>query len=138
MSYLNTKQALINLLLDTNIPNDNMEFENKSFNPFSKDFYISVSLLPASTEMMGKTTESGDEQRGIFQISVYIKRDVDSYDNDQLGYIDDILSVFKYNTKTEFESQVVSILSSEVSAGLYNDSWFKRDVSINYLTFSKR
>lgn len=141
MSYLNTKQALITKLLSANITGitvDDIAFENKNFDPKNKSKWISCYFIPASTESTGKTLASGDEQRGIFQVSVYVQLNSDDYDNTQLEIIDAILSEFQYSTNTVYNNQHVDILESTVNAGFENESWFKRDISINYLTFSIR
>ena len=62
----------------------------------------------------------------------------DNYDNIQLQTVDSVLSAFQYNSQTVYNSQAVDILDSTVNNGTENESWFKRDISINYLTYSKR
>jgi hypothetical protein len=141
MSILDTKQALIQQLLTvtSSLFNSNdVAYENANFNPEDKDAWVQPFFIPASTDMMGKTSSSGDEQRGIFQLSVFVKLSSGKYDNDQLQIVDDILSAFKYNTSMVYNNQQVAVLSSTVNAGTSNDAWFKRDISINYLTFSTR
>ena len=139
MSFLSTKQALIQQLLTVSgISSSDIAFENKNFDPSGKALWYSAYFIPATTDMMGKTQTSSDEQRGIFQVSVFIKLNSTTFDNDQLSAIDDILSVFKYNTETVYNTQTVSILSSTVNNGVETESWFQRDISINYLTFSTR
>ena len=138
MSYLDTKQALIQQLLTASISSIDIAFENKNFDPKSKSLWYAAYFIPATTDMMGKTQTSSDEQRGIFQVSVFVKLNSTTFDNDQLSAIDSILSVFKYNTETVYNTQTVSILSSTVNNGVETESWFQRDISINYLTFSTR
>ena len=138
MSYLDTKQALIQQLLTAGINPSDIAFENKNFDPKNKSLWYSAYFIPASTDMMGKTQMSSDEHRGIFQVSVFVKLNSTTFDNTQLTAIDSVLSVFKYNTKTVYNTQTVSILSSTVNNGVETESWFQRDISINYLTFSTR
>ena len=138
MSYLDTKQALVQQLLTASISSNDIAFENKNFDPKNKPLWYAAYFIPASTEMMGKTQLSPDEQRGIFQVSIFIKLNSTTFDNDQLSAIDNILSVFKYNTETVYNTQTVSILESTVNNGAETESWFQRDISINYLTFSTR
>ena len=138
MSYLDTKQALIQQLLTASINSIDIAFENKNFDPNGKSLWYAAYFIPATTDMMGKTQTSSDEQRGIFQVSVFVKLNSTTFDNDQLSAIDSILSVFKYNTETVYNTQTVSILSSTVNNGVETESWFQRDISINYLTFSTR
>tara|TARA_R110002020_G_scaffold270751_1_gene486006 strand:- start:6128 stop:6553 length:426 start_codon:yes stop_codon:yes gene_type:complete len=141
MSYYNTKQALITQLLGASIPNitsNDIAFENKDFDPKNKSLWLAVYFIPATTDMMGKTSTSSDEQRGVFQVSVFVSLNNDDYDNTQLQTIDSILSAFQYNSKTVYNTQTVDILESTVNNGTENESWFKRDISINYLTYSTR
>jgi hypothetical protein len=141
MSYYDTKQALITRLLGasiTGISIADITYENSMFDPANKSKYISASFIPATSEMMGKSPSSGNDDRGIFQVGVFVKLNGGSYDNDQLQIVDSILSAFIYNTVTVYNGQSVQILESTVNNGVDDDSWFKRDVSINYLTFSER
>ena len=138
MSYLDTKQALIQQLLTVGIADTEIAFENKKFNPANKSFWLAAYFIPATTDILGKTIASGDEQRGIFQVSVFVDLDDPDFDNLQLTTIDTILSSFQFGTSTVYNNQRVDILSSTVNNGTENESWFQRDVSINYLTFSAR
>jgi hypothetical protein len=141
MSYFKTKQALITQLLGASIPNitsSDIAFENKDFDPANKSLWLACYFIPATTDSMGKTSASSDEQRGVFQVSVFTSLNNNDYDNAQLQTIDSILSAFQYNSSTVYNNQKVDILESTVNNGTENESWFKRDISINYLTFSTR
>ena len=143
MSYLDTKQALIQQLYTAKINTEDVlvsdiAFENKKLDPKNKKLWFAAYFIPATSETLGKTVGSGNQQRGIFQVSVFIPLNQTSYDNAQLSAIDNILSVFKYNTETVYNTQTVSILDSTVNNGVETESWFQRDISINYLTFSTR
>ena len=141
MSYLDTKQALMQQLIATSITGittADISYENNDFDPASKSKFVAAYFIPATSESMGKTLASSDEQRGVFQVSVYVKLNGGAYDNDQLQMVDDILSGFLYTSETVYNGQTVQILESTVNSGSENESWFKRDISINYLTFSER
>ena len=141
MSYLDTKQALITQLLATQITGStgqDIAFENKNFNPANKSLWLACYFIPATSDMMGKTTTDKDEQRGIFQVSVFVSLNNKQYDDAQLAAVDEVLSGFRYNTSVVYNGQQVDILESSVTSGGENESWFKRDISINYLTFSNR
>lgn len=141
MSYFKTKQALITQLLGASIPNitsSDIAFENKDFDPANKSLWLACYFIPATTGMMGKSSTSSDEQRGVFQVSVFTSLNGNDYDNAQLQTIDSVLSAFQYNSSTVYNTQKVDILESTVNNGIENESWFKRDISINYLTFSTR
>jgi len=141
MSYFKTKQALITQLLGASIPNitsSDIAFENKDFDPANKSLWLACYFIPATADSMGKTSASSDEQRGVFQVSVFTSLNNNDYDNAQLQTIDSVLSAFQYNSSTVYNNQKVDILESTVNNGTENESWFKRDISINYLTFSTR
>lgn len=141
MSYLDTKQALITNLIN-NLPigltSADVAFENKTFDPSGKDIWIAAYFIPATTKALGKTISDCDEQRGIFQVSIFIVKNNANYDYYQLQTLDEIVVAFRYNTKLVYNAQTVYISESTVNSGTESESWFKRDVSINYLTFSKR
>ena len=137
MSYLDTKQALLAKLIATpiaGITSADIAFENNDFDPTSKSKYIAAYFIPATSDTTGKELAATQEQRGIFQVSVFIKLNSGNYDNDQLQIIDDILSGFVYNSTAVYNAQTVLILESTINSGSENESWFKRDVSIDYLT----
>ena len=139
MSYLDTKQALITQLLATpitGITSTDIAFENNDFDPTSKSKYIAAYFIPATSDSTGKELNAGQEQRGIFQVTVFIKLNGGNYDNDQLQIIDDILAGFQYSSQSVYNAQTVQILESTVNSGSENESWFKRDVSIDYLTIT--
>ena len=141
MSYLDTKQALITQLLAasvTGITSADIAFENNNFDPANKSLWLAAYFIPATSEAMGKTTSDRDERRGIFQVSVFVALNSVNYDNNQLIAIDEILAGFQYNSSTVYNAQQVDILESTVNNGGNNESWFRRDISINYLTFSNR
>lgn len=139
MSYLDTKQALAQKLIDAAVlPNSSIAFENKKFSPGKKTKWLACYFIPATEETTGKTVSSSDEQRGIFQVSVFVKKNSTNFDNDQLQLIDDIKAAFTYNDKAVYNGQQVDILESTVNNGFETDAWFQRDISINYLTFSTR
>lgn len=139
MSHYDTKQALITRLIDSAIvPDADIAFENDTFNPEGKSLWLAAFFIPATSDALGKTSADFDEQRGIFQISVYVKKNSGNYDNLQLQTIDQIKSAFKYNDQLVYNTQTVSILNSTTNNGFEVESWFKRDLSINYFTFSQR
>ena len=137
MSYYDTKQALIQRLTEiaiTGITASDIAYENSDFDPSGKSVFISATFIPATSEAKGKETLSLQEYRGIFQVSVFVKLNSGDYDNTQLQIVDSVLSGFGYNTSTVYNTQTVQILESTVNSGSENESWFKRDISIDYLT----
>jgi len=141
MSYLNSKQACITHLIN-NLPSGlttaDIAFENRKFDPSGKDLWLAAYFIPASTEMMGKSATDKDEQRGIFQISVFVSLNSEEFDNAQLTAIDELISAFKYNTQMVYNTQTVQTLESTVNTGSESEAWYQRDISVSYLTFSSR
>ena len=141
MSYFQTKRAMTTHLLNnlpTGLTGDDVAFENYKFDPANKDLWLAAYFIPATTVSMGKTSGSGDEQRGIFQVSVFVALNSNKFDEAQLLAIDELISAFKYNTQMVYTTQTVQVLSSTVNTGSESESWYQRDISINYLTFSNR
>jgi len=141
MSYLKTKKALIQRLLNTpvtGVTEENIIFENKFKDPTGFSLWLSVNFIPATSEATGKDNNSSNEQRGIFQVSVFVNLNSADYDYTQLQVVDEILSGFTYSSKEDYEGVTVEILDSDVNSGLENESWFKRDISIRYITFTER
>ncbi|MCP4493124.1 MAG: hypothetical protein GY820_38370 [Gammaproteobacteria bacterium] len=139
MSFFDTRQALLTKLITSAIVvEDNIAYENKSFNPSGKSLWLSCNFIPATNDMMGKSSASRNEQRGIFQISVFVKKNSENFDNDQLSMVDSLLTEFFYGSQASSSSQIVDILDTTVTEGRESESWFQRDLSVNYLTFSTR
>lgn len=141
MSYLDSKQALVTHLIN-NLPSGlttaDVAFENRRFDPANKPLWLAAYFIPASTEMMGKSITDSDEQRGIFQVSVFVALNSDEFDTAQLTAIDELITAFKYNTQMVYNTQTVSALESTVNTGSESEAYYQRDISINYLTFSTR
>lgn len=139
MSYYDTRQALMTrLIASAVVPESNIAFENNTFDPANKSVWVAAFFIPATTDALGKTSQDFDDQRGIFQISVYVKKNSGDFDTLQLQTIDALKAAFKYNDQLVYNTQTVSILDSTTNNGFEVESWFKRDISINYLTFSQR
>ena len=137
MSYFDTRQALIQRLINTSITGitaADISYENSDFDPKGKSKFIAGYFIPATSETTGKELAAIQERRGIFQISVYVKLDSGQSDTAQLQIIDDILSGFAYGSVEVYNGQTINILESTVNSGSENEAWFKRDVSTTYLT----
>ena len=87
---------------------------------------------------MGQSASSGDEQRGVFQVSVFVALNNNKFDETQLKAIDELISAFKYNTQMVYNTQTVQALECTVNTGSESEAWYQRDISVNYLTFSNR
>ena len=137
MSLLDTRNALVTQLL-TLVNTNDLAVENSVFKDTNKDVWYSMAFIPASSETTGKTLASSDEDRGIFQVSVMVQINSGNKDLLQLQAMDDIKSGFLYSTSLVYNGQQVDILDADSNQGSENDAWFKRDLSINYLTYSER
>lgn len=139
MSYFDLQQALLTKLVNSGIFSINdIAFENDAFDPSGKTIWCAINILPQTEESMGKSSSSSNDRRGVFQVSVYVEHDSDNFANDQLQKIDDVLSEFSYNSTQIFNGQTVQMLESNVTSGRTVDSWYVRDISINYLLFTAR
>ena len=132
MNLLDVRDALAQAVIDnTPVP---IAYENSGFDPVGLDAWVDIQFIPATSEAMGKQQDSNDDERGIFQISVFVKSNADDYDNQQWAIILGFKSIF-------FNSAVigdVDILEVTTNGGYPVESWYKRDISINYMAFTKR
>jgi hypothetical protein len=141
MSYLDTRQALVTQFLAatvTGLTINDIATDNEFFDPANKSLWAMLTVIPASSEAMGKTTADKNEDRGIFQVSVFIA--VNTKDRSILSAtaVDEIRVGFQYNSNTVYNGQQVDILDITVNQGRVTEAWFQTDISINYLTFSNR
>jgi len=111
-------------------------YENQTFDPEGLDKFMSQFFIPATSESLGKTIESSDDERGIYQVSVFIKAGASApnYDNDQYEIIDNLKAVF-YAGATFGE---VDIIEVTLNNGSSDGAWFKRDLSISYSSYQGR
>ena len=143
MSRLDTKQALITHLLanlPTGVTGADVAYENQQppFIPEGKGLWVSTSFHEASSESTGQSTLNGNEQRGFLQIDINVPITSNGYDNQLLSSVDELSSAFKYGTTIVYNAQKVDILDSASPASFVSDAWYKRIISINYLTFSNK
>lgn len=137
MSYLQTRTDLVTSLIacrDAYNSNVQLAFENKNFDPTGLSMYWNVLLIPATSDPLGKTDADFDDRRGIFQVSVFVQSNSGNYDIEQMKAIDHIVKWFKFNSS----HGIATITEQTVNNGRTQESWFVRDISINYLTFVNR
>lgn len=137
MSELNTKQALVQQLL-TVADSSDIAFENKDFNPDGKPFWFACYYRGATEESTGKTLTSSDQAFGFFQVAVYTERNLSNYDNLLLEKVDLIKSAFRNTASVTYSGQRVYILDTSSNDARPENGWFKKDLTINYMTFSAR
>tara|TARA_R110000782_G_scaffold107110_1_gene195494 strand:- start:75 stop:488 length:414 start_codon:yes stop_codon:yes gene_type:complete len=136
MSYIDTRNALFTgALSGLSVP---VAMPNISFNHDNLDAWVALYFIPATSQSLGKTKASGDERRGLMQASVYIKADSVNYDNLQLQIIDQLTSILWNGSVLVSNGQEVHILESTANEGSVNGSYFKRDLTINYLAITQR
>jgi hypothetical protein len=141
MSYLNTRQALVTQFLATTVTGltvADIATDNEFFEPANKSLWAMLTVIPASSNAMGKGYADTNEDRGIFQVSVFIP--VNTKDRSILSAtaVDEILAGFQFNSLAMYNGQQVSIQDITVNQGRITEAWFQTDISINYLTFSNR
>tara|TARA_R110000851_G_scaffold57249_1_gene133442 strand:+ start:41 stop:469 length:429 start_codon:yes stop_codon:yes gene_type:complete len=141
MSYLNTRQALVTQFLATTVAGLNVAdiaTDNEFFDPTDKSLWVMLTVIPASSNAMGKATTDKNEDRGILQVSVFIPVNFKDRSILSATAVDEIRSGFQFNSYTVYNEQQVSIQDINVNQGRVTESWFQTDISINYLTFSNR
>jgi hypothetical protein len=141
MSYLDTRQALVTQFLATTVTGltvADIATDNEFFDPVNKSLWVMLTVIPASSNAMGKGYADTNEDRGIFQVSVFIP--VNTKDRSILSAIavDEILAGFQFNSLAMYNGQQATILDATANQGRVTEAWFQTDISINYLTFSNR
>lgn len=136
MSQLAIRNDLLSKVIATLAPlvGDNIAYENKKFDPDGLSAWASFHFVPATSESMGKTKSSSDDERGFIQISVYVKANAADYDTQQLSIIDSIKTGFYYGAIMGG----TSILEVTTNNGYTVESWFKRDLTANYTSYQSR
>ena len=141
MSYLNTRQALITQFLATTVAGlavADIASDNEFFDPANKSLWVMLTVIPATSEAMGKGSADTNEDRGIFQVSVFIPVNTKDRSIISAAAVDEIRAGFQFNTSTVYNAQQVSIQNITANQPRVTDAWFQTDISINYLTFSNR
>lgn len=133
MSHISLRNDLI-AALKTALPGMAINYENQKFDTDAVSEYVSTHYIPVTSESMGKTFASPDEWRGVFQVSVFIRLNSDTFDNRQLEIVDELQDVFFTNAQLG----EAFIESAELNQGASESGWFKRDLSINYISYQTR
>lgn len=136
MSQLSIRNSLLAQVQSTLNPfvGDNIVYENSNFDPKGLDAWCSFHFVPVTSESMGKSAISSDDERGFVQVSVYVKTNALNFDNEQLTIIDELKKVFFYGAIIG----ETNILEVTLNNGFTVESWFKRDLTINYLSYQSR
>jgi hypothetical protein len=110
----------------------------EDFDPQGKALWFHEGYIPATSESTGKTKQSSDEDRGIYQITVYTPLNVGDYGQSMSNAISAIQSVFYNGASNVYLGQKVDILEVTTQGVAQNEAWVRRVISINYLTYKTR
>ena len=136
MSQLQIRNDLLSQAITTLTPlvGDNIAYENKEFDPKGLSAWASFHFVPATSESTGKSRASSDDERGFIQLSIYVKANAPDYDNQLLSIVDSV--------KTDFYYGVIigstNVLEVTTNNGFTVESWFKKDITINYSSYQSR
>ena len=132
MSIKATRDSLYKYTADnTSFP---IAYPNECFKPMGRPLWAAVYLLPTTSESLGKGAKSSDDDRGIYQISVFIKENQYNTDDLLLDTIDEIKALF-YNGVI---IDNVNILDVTVGNAGTSNGYHSRAISINYSTYTTR
>lgn len=110
----------------------------KEFSPFGKSLWFHEAYIPATSDSLGKTKQSSDSDRGIYQITIYTPISVGDYGKSMSDAVSALKAVFYNGASNVYQGQKVDILEVTAQGESENEAWVRRIVSINYLTFSSR
>jgi hypothetical protein len=108
------------------------------FKSEGKHLWFHEGFIPASSESLGKSPTDNNEDRGIYQITVYTPLDVGDYGKSMSDAVSAIKGVFYNGATNVYIGQKVDILEVTTQGVAQNESWVRRVMSINYLTISTR
>ena len=141
MSDYNVLQALRGIYATaTTTTDDNTSFIDPPdpFEPFGKALWFDEDFMPATSESLGKTIQSSDSDRGTYQITVYTPLNVGDWGKSMSDAITAIKAVFYNGNSGVYQGQKVDIIEVIAQGQSKNESWVRRVISINYLTFTTR
>ena len=138
MSDLNIRNALAETLVSAGIPLERIAFENTSFDPLGKDYYIAFYFFPNEDRATGKSQTDSVDQDGFVQVSVFVEANRGDYGALYYQTIDTLKSVFLSGTQTSYNGQNVMILDSTNINPTITESWYQGGLTINYQAFKTR
>ena len=134
MSETTTRNALLSALIGgTDYP---IAFENSHppFDPEPHELWLAQYYLPTSGDSRGKGSNSSQE-RGIYQVSIFIKASLTDYDNTMLQAKDEIKAIFSEGTILSDVGGDVLLYNNTSTGGSIQNGWFKTDLSFNFATY---
>lgn len=138
MSDLNIRRALASTLVNAGIPLDRIAFENTSFDPKGKDYYVAFYFFPAEDVAMGKLQGDNVDQNGFVQVSVFVKMNLGDYGTLYYQTIDTLKGAFSSGLETSYNGQVVEIQDLTNINPTESESWYQGGLTINYQAFKAR
>ncbi len=127
MSYFDIRSALTKSIkdLNTGLP---IAYENTKFKSRDYDAFLDLNLLMDEQTPIDKT--GLDIVEGIYQITIYVKRDTSTLAMDNAT--DTILGYYIHNLKLTSNAQTVVITKARSTGGRNEDGWYKNDISIYF------
>ncbi len=133
-----TRGAFTQAMLEINgVDPDDIAWENKDFDPPSGVWYQTY-FMPNTFDALGKSPSDKREDTGIYQISVMMENNSNSYDTPQLEAISSILDKFASGSTLTYNTVNVEIAGASVTPGRISGGYFARDITINYRTQNYR
>ena len=132
MSQLQIRNDLLQGVIDiAPVP---IVYENSSYDPTALPAFISFSFFPVTSETLAKPLVAPVNELGFIQLSVFIQLNSETYDNQQLEIIDTLKTTF-YHGAIFGSAQILEVT---VNGGQISDGWFKRDLTVNYMSYQER
>ena len=141
MSDYNILQALRGVYATaTTTTNSNTSYIDppEVFEGEGRDLWFHEGFIPATSESLGKLSTDTDEERGVYQITVYTPLNVGDYGKSMSDAISAIKDVFYNGATNVYLGQKVDIMEVTAQGVAQNEAWVRRVISINYLTISTR
>jgi len=143
MSRDNTEKALYQHLIDnlpTGVSVADVAWKNpeEPFEPANRQMWIEPAVIESSSNTTGKAKSDSDIQKGYMQIDVYVPTKSSTYDAALTTAIDEISSAFKFGTELVYNNQKVSIQSNNSPNSEEDGPYYRRVITIKFLTVSTR
>lgn len=108
--------------------------ENGDFDPNQYEIWVQPYYIPTTSESLGKGYRSLDDERGFYQVSIYVKQDNLTMYNKQLELID-VIRGSMWNGSVYGCTQIAE---STLNNGRPSDGWFVRDLTLNLISYIAR
>jgi hypothetical protein len=132
MSQLQIRNSLLGALITADIAP--IAYENGSFDPTGLSEFLAAYYVPATSDSMGKTKASSDDEKGFLKVSVFVESNSGVYDTRQIAIIDELKKVFFFGGIID-NVQIDSVVINQTQP---DGAHFRRDVYINYISYVAR